>query len=392
MKKVLLLLQSLRYGGGAENVVSTLSRKLSSKYKFLILTIHDFKNIYPHNGIYYSLQENQGLLQKFLSFFKINLIIRNFRIYMLIKSFSPDIIISFMELVNIYAIITKLFFRLKIPLIISVRCNPKMQFKDNMSYLNFLIKIFYPIKIVNRIVSNSKGVGDILRDYYGIEAQKLKIINNGIDIENINNMKKDKISEYKELFYNKDLIKFITVGRLRVEKGHDYLIKAFSIVKKHLPNSRLIIIGDGPLRNELEQLIEKLALKDDVLLMGLRKNPYKYMANSDIFVFSSKYEGFPNVLLEALACGLPIISTDCETGPREILDNGKYGLLVKVMDINDLAEKMINLANNTPLLEDLSKLSIKRADHFNIKKSLKKWINLIENEIKLTSNPNHSKN
>jgi glycosyltransferase involved in cell wall biosynthesis len=267
-----------------------------------------------------------------------------------------------------------------------------MQFKDNMSYLNFLIKIFYPIKIVNRIVSNSKGVGDVLRDYYGIEAQKLKIINNGIDIENINNMKKNKISEYKELFYNKDLIKFIIVGRLRVEKGHDYLIKAFSIVKKQLPNSRLIIIGDGPLRNELEQLIEKLALKDDVLLMGLRKNPYKYMANSDIFVFSSKYEGFPNVLLEALACGLPIISTDCETGPREILDNSKYGLLAKVMDINDLAEKMINLANNTPLLEELSKLSIKRAGHFDIKKSLKKWINLIENEIKLTSNPNYSKN
>jgi glycosyltransferase involved in cell wall biosynthesis len=91
-----------------------------------------------------------------------------------------------------------------------------------------------------------------------------------------------------------------------------------------------------------------------------------------------------------LACGLPIISTDCETGPREILDNGKYGLLVKVMDTNDLAEKMINLANDTPLLEDLSKLSIKRAEHFDIDKFLKEWINLIENEIKLTPNPNHS--
>ncbi len=390
MKKVLFLLQSLRYGGGVENTVSTLSQKLSSKYKFLILTIHDFKNIYPYDGKYYSLRENQGFIQKSFSLFKIHLFIRYFRIYMSIKSFSPDIVISFMELVNIYAIITKFLFRLKVPLIISVVCNPKMQFKDNMSYMNYLIKILYPIKIVNRIVSISKRVKDKLIDFYGIEAHKLKVINNAIDIKKINNMKKDKISGHRDIFYNENLIKFIIVGRLRVEKGHDYLIKAFSKVKVHLPNSKLIIIGDGPLRKELEQLIEKLALKNEVLLMGLRKNPYKYMAKSDIFVLSSKNEGFPIVLLEALACGLPIISTDCETGPREILDNGRYGLLAKVMDINDLAEKMINLANNTPLLEDLSKLSIKRAENFDIKKSLKEWIILIENEIKLSGNLNHS--
>jgi len=165
-------------------------------------------------------------------------------------------------------------------------------------------------------------------------------------------------------------------------KGHDSLINSYLIVKNHLPNSKLIIIGDGPLRNELEQLIEKLALKDEVLLMGLRKNPYKYMAKSDIFVLSSKYEGFPIVLLEALACGLPIISTDCETGPREILDNGHYGLLVDKNNFDDLTNKMLLLAKNKDLMKKYSILSLERAQYFDFNHVSGKWIKFLETQFK----------
>ena len=110
----------------------------------------------------------------------------------------------------------------------------------------------------------------------------------------------------------------------------------------------------------------------------MQKNPYKYLAQSDIFVLPSLLEGFPNVILEALACGLPIISTNCESGPNEILDNNKYGFLTKVGDSLDMSQKMIYLAKNKDLINKYSKLSLERADYFNQEKIMGEWINLIE--------------
>jgi glycosyltransferase involved in cell wall biosynthesis len=235
------------------------------------------------------------------------------------------------------------------------------------------------LRAVNKIVTISNGVKDILIKNYFINKKKIITIYNGINSKEV----KSKINEELnlgiiEIFQNPKIIKFITMGRLIELKGHKSLINSFSKVKDHLPNSKLIIIGDGPLRNELEQLIEKLALKDHIILLGLVKNPYKYLAKSDIFVFSSKYEGLPNVLLEALACGLPIISTNCEWGPEEILNNGEYGMLVRVGDSDDLAEKMITLAKNEELLSYYIKKSSERISQFDINRIITKWIYLID--------------
>ncbi len=381
-KKIIIFTYSLRIGGGAERIISSLTQKLSKKYEFYILTIQEFNNIYPIKGKYYSLNEKSMYFTKFLTYFKIYLLIRPIRFHKFIKSISPHLIISFLDLPNIYAIITKLLFSIKIPLIISIRCNPRRMYKKEMRYLNFLIRTLYPLKLVNKIITVSKGVEMILENDYSINKNKLKTIYNSIDIEKIIEMKGDRISKFNKLFHDTNIIKFITIGRLRKVKGHQYLIDAFYEVKKQVPNSKLIILGEGPLRHELEEKIKVMGLHNDVHLLGLKKNPYKYLAKSDIFVFSSKYEGFPNVLLEALACGLPIISTDCETGPREILGNGKYGILVNVMDIKDLKDKMILLAKNKDIKEKYSKLSTERAKYFNIQKDLIKWINLIESEMK----------
>ena len=106
-------------------------------------------------------------------------------------------------------------------------------------------------------------------------------------------------------------------------------------------------------------------MKNDIILLGLKTNPFKYLAKSDIFILSSITEGLGIVILEALACEIPIISTDC-VGPKEILENGHYGLLVKKRDSKELAKKMINLATNKELLIQYSKQSFKRAEFFNI--------------------------
>lgn len=380
-KKILFLIDSLKIGGGIERVISSLAKSLSEKYEIFLLTFKDFKNIYPFRGKYYSLKENLGFYQNFLNFFKIYTAIRPIRIYKLIKSISPDLLISNMYYTDIFIILTKYFFRFKIPLIIAIHTNLKMKFEKKKRYFNFLIKILYSSKIVNKIIVVSKVVQTILEKDYKIKKNKLKIIYNGIDIERIKELKNDKILEYEEIFNNNSIIKFITVGRLIELKGHKYLIEAFSKVIKEIKNSKLFIIGDGPLRNELMVLIKKKTLEKDIILLGLKKNIFKYLAKSDIFVLSSKYEGLPMVLLEALACGLPIISTNCNTGPKEILENGKYGFLVNVMDSEDLAEKMIFLAKNNDYKKKFSKLSLIRSEFFALEKFTNEWINIIEKII-----------
>jgi len=382
MRNLLIITDDLIIGGGAQRFTSIIATSLSEKFNVSILTFYEYKNRYPFKGKYYSLKENLGFFVKVINSLRINEIIRPFRIYKRIKRTSPDIIISITDFTNVFTIVTKLIFRIKIPLIISVRSNPVLKYKETNRIFNFLINILYPLKVVNKIVTVSKRIQEILEKNYGIKQKKLKTINNGIEIEKIREFKNENIENYKDIFSRNNLIKFITIGRLVNIKGHKYLIEAFYKVKMKIPNSILLIIGDGPLKFELKALIRKKRLENDIILLGMQENPYKYLAQSDIFVLSSLLEGFPNVLIEALACGLPIISTNCESGPNEILDNNRYGLLTKVMDSEDLAKKMIYLAKNNELMTKYSKLSLKRAKDFNQEKILGEWLNLIEDLLK----------
>ena len=319
---------------------------------------------------------------KFFRNFKISELFRPFKLFKLINSLSPDLIISFMDFANVSSIITKLLFKIKTPLICSVRTNPEIAYKKKNRHIYYLIKLLYKLRIVNKIVSVSHDLQEILEKEFRINRQKLFTINNGIELEKIKKLQDGYEIDYKEIFENKKIIKYITIGRLAEEKGHKVLIEAFSKVKSKIDNSKLVIIGTGPLKQQIEVQIKDKDLKNDVILLGLRKNPYKYLVKSDIFVLSSKHEGFPNVLLEALACGLPIISTDCKTGPREILNNGNFGFLVKVNDPEDLARKMIFLAKDKVLLNKYSKKSKERAKIFDIKNKFNDWTNLINNTIK----------
>ena len=378
-RKLLLIIYSLKRGGGAQKVTSDLLMSLSKTYEIYILTFQHFVDHYPIIGNYYPLQDYSESSIKILDFLKFFKVFRRIiKIYKLIQKESPDLIISVMDYTNIYTIFTKFLFRLKIPLIISVHTNPTFTYSQNMRYINFLIKFAYSSKHVNRVVTVSKEIQKILEDNYKIKKNKLQTIYNGIELEKIQKMKNFKIKSHEDLFLDKEIIKFINVSRLVELKGHRYLIEAFSNVKKEIPSSKLFIIGDGPLKNQLNRLIRKKSLIDDVLFLGFKKNPYKFVNKSDVFVLSSKHEALPTVLLEALACGIPIISTNCETGPNEILNYGKYGILANVMDSEDLANKMIYLAKDKDLLHNYSKLSIERSKFFDIKRMAKKWNNLIE--------------
>ena len=137
----------------------------------------------------------------------------------------------------------------------------------------------------------------------------------------------------------------LAAGRLHIQKDFPTLLRAFALVRKEIP-SRLVILGEGEKRKELEDLAQELGIRKDLDLPGFVENPYKYMKRAAVFVLSYQWEGLPTVLVEAMACGCPVVSTDCPSGPREILENGRWGKLVPPGDPMKLAEAIKEILTN----------------------------------------------
>ena len=182
----------------------------------------------------------------------------------------------------------------------------------------------------------------------------MKVVYNPINIGEINKFSKENVNILRNV---NSKFKIISVGRLVKQKNYSNLIKAFEIVQKRFHNCHLIICGEGPERKKLKEIVNSLNIKKYVTFLGAVQNPYKFLKKSDLFVLSSDYEGFGTVLLEAMVFNLPIVSTDCDYGPREILKNYQRKKLVKVNCHISLAKGILELMrtkkkiNNTNLLE-----------------------------------------
>jgi glycosyltransferase involved in cell wall biosynthesis len=163
------------------------------------------------------------------------------------------------------------------------------------------------------------------------------------------------------------------VGRLDKQKDFPTLIRAFAQVKQQLP-ARLMILGEGQDRKLLSDLVQELGLEKDVALPGFVDNPFAYMKRSALFVLSSLYEGLPTVLIEAIAVGTPVVSTDCKSGPAEILENDRYGKLVPVGDIPAMAQAIINALEN-PLDSTLLQ---QKAGEFLLEKAVEQYLELLQ--------------
>lgn len=194
-------------------------------------------------------------------------------------------------------------------------------------------KLFY--RWADIVVANSS---ELAKDYAEILGREVITIHNPIDFDLIEQLRKEKIQE--SIFTAKTRPIVIGAGRLSKQKNFELLIEAIAKVVIEVPCD-LVIIGEGAERQRMEALVSKLSMGDYVHLIGHRDNPYKYFSSSDLFVLSSNYEGMPNVLIEAIACGLPAVSTCCKSGPTEILKDGSGGRLVPISDVSGLAEAII---------------------------------------------------
>jgi glycosyltransferase involved in cell wall biosynthesis len=207
-----------------------------------------------------------------------------------------------------------------------------------------LVKRFYPW--ADYIVGNSHGVADDLCKITRLPRERIRILYNPVVTPELREKAQAQLNH--PWFEPGQPPVILAVGRLTKQKDFPTLIRAFAQVLR-TRSAHLLILGEGPDRPALARLINQLGLEDDIAMPGFVDNPYAYMSRASLYVLSSQWEGLPTVLIEALYCGSPIIATDCPSGPREILENGKHGLLVPVGDVAALSQAIeVGLAGKTP--------------------------------------------
>jgi glycosyltransferase involved in cell wall biosynthesis len=207
-----------------------------------------------------------------------------------------------------------------------------------------LVKRFYPW--ADFVVGNSQGVADDLSQVTGLPDGRIQILYNPVVTPEL----REKVQAPLDhpWFEAGQPPVVLAVGRLTGQKDFANLLRAFALLRRSR-TARLIILGEGPDRPDLEALVHELGLEDDVSLPGFVDNPYAYMGRASLYVLSSRWEGLPTVLIEALYCGPPVVATDCPSGPQEILAGGRYGALVPMEDSAALAKAMAAaLAGDTP--------------------------------------------
>ena len=232
------------------------------------------------------------------------------------------------------------------------------------------------MSFVDKIVPVSDGVKQFLIEKRGINPKKIQTIHYGVDLEKYNLVNgKDKRAE---LGFAKDDFIVGTVARLTVQKGHTYLIDAAPQIVEKFPKVKFVFVGDGPLRDQLEQKVASLNLKDHFHFLGFREDVTEIVNTFDIFTLPSLFEGLPNVILEAMACARPIVATAVDGTPEAIIDN-ESGLLVPPENPDVLVESLTQLLSNEELRHKLAKNARKRVeDDFSNEQQLKKFNELYE--------------
>jgi glycosyltransferase involved in cell wall biosynthesis len=220
----------------------------------------------------------------------------------------------------------------------------------------------------DEIVAVSYGVAKDLAHTASLPLERIKTIYNPVITAELLISAQEPV---EHAWFNSDVPVILGVGKLEAQKDFPNLIRAFAKVKQ-VKQTRLVILGWGPDRPQLEVLIQELGLQDDVDLPGYVQNPYAYMARSSVFVLSSAWEGLPTVLIEAMALGIPIVSTDCKSGPSEILANGKYGYLTPVADSDALAEAILQVLAGNPKVVDAGWL-----DQFSLEAATQKYLQVL---------------
>jgi glycosyltransferase involved in cell wall biosynthesis len=291
-----------------------------------------------------------------------------------IKKIQPDIVLAAMWPLTSIAVISWILTGFTGKLFLSEHENLSAsylsEFRVSPFYLKSLIRITYPI--ASGVIAVSKGVKNDLCKLGKLSDNIVQVIYNPV-CSNLNNNTQYQ-GDLNSLWGNNAKIRILSIGRLTEQKDHATLIRAFANLPESFSAS-LVILGEGSLREELKKLIISLGLQKRVHMPGFIIDPKPWFLSANLFALSSKWEGFGNVIVEALEYGLPIVSTDCPSGPAEILEDGKFGILVPVGDsiyFSKAIVQSLNLTHNTLLLKEraldfsISKKSVEYLDYMSL--------------------------
>jgi len=355
-KKVLFVIYSV-YGGGAERqmqyILRYIDRTKFEPYLFVFRLFGGEGKLVPRDVPLYGMKGN--LVPR--TFFAI------FSLLKLIVKIKPDRIVSFMYPANLVSLFVGWMMGKKI--IAGERTHLSAHFKE--CYFSFLwrplIKFFYAK--AERITTVSGKVKSDLVKNFALREEKVEVIRNGVDIPRIRKkMLEDEAGHSGFVF---------TCGNLRTEKNHVFLLEAMA----QLQSVPLVIAGGGGEKER--RFLEKKAkeLRVDLILAGFKDNPYPLFRKAKVFVLTSRYEGFPNVVLEAMVCGVPVVAVDCPGGISEIISDGQTGMLVPPGDKNALADTIKKIMEDTAFSRTLVENAEKRIREFDIGTTVKKYEEVI---------------
>lgn len=384
-KKLVFFIGGLNFGG-MERVVFIAKELLEKEYDVKIVTLYQDNADYKTNEEYYNLDVKPSK-KRIYTFFK-----RLIRTIKMKKKLKPDIVFSFGMYLNYLNVLSNYMVKNKPVTIAGIR-----------SY-DWLTDPFVTLKIdrwimqhMNKINSVSKLIAEDAEKVWKIPIKNNPVIYNPYDLDIIEKRSLENIEDFE---FEENCYYIITMGRLADQKGYNHLIRAFSKVNAKYKNIKLIIMGNGDKKQDLEKMITEYKLEDYAKLLGGKSNPYKYVKRANLYVLSSLSEGFPNALCETMCIGTPVISVNCKSGPSEILLEqekcnynekgffiGKYGILTKQLEPdrlyikkelspeeNSLAEAICFAYENPQIMKEKAieaKEHMKEFNYYNFQNKLK---------------------
>lgn len=357
-------------GGGAERVIASLSNEMAKKNDITIVTVHNNEDYYNLDRsirrirIDKKTQDSKSGMKKIIEKLSIK---RIWNLARIIDSESPDVVITFLPLPSLYIMIAKRLNKKikKTPVILSERADPNKEYQNKL--------VFVAMK---KLFKNADGfvfqTEEAKKFYDGIIECKTAIIENPIN---------ESFLGHKIPRIRRKVI--VSCGRLEAQKNYKLLIGAFSEISRELPEYTLEIYGEGNQKDELLKYADELEIKKKVFFKGRVNDLANKIADAGVFVLSSDYEGMPNALMEAMALGIPCISTDCPVGgPRALIKNGWNGILIDVNNRRQLSNAIMEVLTDTNVSSAISKHGIISSNNYSVEKIAKKWRTFMQSVLR----------